>query len=106
MTSVYDPEAVGAEYSMTAGRPTPPEMEWMMKVDPKKVHAWMSQKGFGDINCSCCGETRWIVGENFVEARLSTDSNHIESYISLTCMTCANTKFFNTYFMGNVLTDY
>jgi hypothetical protein len=105
MTYVYDPEAVDAGYSVTAGRTTPPDMEWMMKVDHYVVETWISQKR---PQCSCGCEPDWKVYDDLIRSRTSPSGGEpvnrpFHKDVYLKCRACGEIKRFSEEIMRNAV---
>jgi hypothetical protein len=79
----------------------------MMKVDPKKVETWLSQKVPDGFRCECCGGTDWKLAPPIGAVPLvSKGSIDIDGasylFVVATCKNCTNTKLFNAALMGDV----
>jgi hypothetical protein len=82
-----------------------------MKVDHQKVLNWLSQKGIGNIECSCCGKCDWGIEQDLMHIfpytgqNLLIGSDHFLTYVVLICLNCPNIKLFKAEAMGNVFQD-
>ena len=81
----------------------------LLKVDHKKVNAWLDEHWKGDRACPVCGNNRWAVSDtvmemrNFVRSgRLTPGDEMICPMVALFCDTCSHTMLFSAIKMGFV----
>ncbi len=80
-----------------------------VKVDAKKVNAWLGEHWKGNRACPICGNSHWEMGEELVEVRdcrygqrFNLDGEVSYPLVVVICETCSYTMFFNAIRIGLV----
>ena len=82
----------------------------LLKVDTKKVNAWLDEHWKGDRACPVCKNNRWGVSQEVMElrnflrqnGRLVTGDEAVCPIVTVVCGTCGYAMFFSAIMMGLV----
>jgi predicted nucleic-acid-binding Zn-ribbon protein len=81
----------------------------LLKVDKKKVNAWLDEHWKGDRSCPICKNNKWGIGEHVMEVRNFLEGNRLTvgdeavcPMVTVVCATCSYTMFFSAIMVGLV----